>query len=470
MAARSICLLICLAVCVVAQADDPTEENGSSSEVPTERRGDGADYFPSAPISDELPLEWVHSTASEVRGSALLVRSPVPLVVFGAASNYLTALHFLNGSVVWKRQERGSVRATPVLFQHIFIFVATLAATVSKRAVANGELLWQYTHTQPSWVFQPSVVDGSIFVGIRESRLLVLDVEDGHLQWSVTTTAGVWADPLVLINSVVFGVTAEAIMMCVSRTAPYARIWSYDAASGVVNARQRRAHWLFAPPRLDPATGLVVFGGVDRSLRALATQRGELTWLFEASGRIDSAAVFLMGCVLFVTSDGVVYAIHSRSGRPVWAVALREPVEAGLSLLREWEAVVAVTSRGTVVIINIRTHQEVWRTVLPKCQALASPTPAVLPSGALTIVVTCKSGDVHQLLPNVTYAPPTPRPKRRSARLGLPSIPAAASGTQVDSQGQTDQFVSTVMLVAALVCVAVAISSYARRKVGCFHS
>ena len=62
----------------------------------------------------------------------------------------------------------------------------------------------------------------------------------------------------------------------------------------------------------------VIFGGRDKTLRALDPKTGKPLWDFSTKGRIDGSPVVVGQRVFFGSADGHIYAVNSNTGKQVW--------------------------------------------------------------------------------------------------------------------------------------------------------
>jgi len=73
---------------------------------------------------------------------------------------------------------------------------------------------------------------------------------------------------------------------------------------------------------------LLVVGGRDKLVHALAPRTGEALWTFAARAAIDSSPVLVGGLTVAAARNGDVFALDDRTGKPVWQFAAGASIEA----------------------------------------------------------------------------------------------------------------------------------------------
>lgn len=139
-----------------------------------------------------------------------------------------------------------------------------------RRAVGpTGESIepaWRYDAGSPMRS-SPVVVDGRVFVGTDDGRLLALDVNAGTLQWSYGAGDTIAATPTV-------------------------------------------------------ADETVIVGSDDGTLYGVDAVTGEELWTYDAGGAIRGCAAVSDGTAYVTSADGTAAAVHARLGDPVWEFSI----------------------------------------------------------------------------------------------------------------------------------------------------
>ncbi|MDH3292528.1 MAG: PQQ-binding-like beta-propeller repeat protein [Gemmatimonadota bacterium] len=161
----------------------------------------------------------------------------------------------------------------------------------------------------------PTVLDTRVYVGSADGQLYALDRGSGTVRWRADVASPVTSSPAV----------AEGLVVVGSRDGTF---HARDAASGA-------ERWTFETGDLlswdwgfegwDAYTSspvvtdsLVVFGGGDGVLYAVALASGVERWRFATEGRIRSSPAIADGLAVVGSADGRVYAVDVVSGQERW--------------------------------------------------------------------------------------------------------------------------------------------------------
>lgn len=144
----------------------------------------------------------------------------------------------------------------------------------------------------------PAVVDGRIYIGTGDGRLLAIDSTSGRMLWEHRVDSAILSSPAV-------------------------------------------------------AGGLLFFGTADRQVIALEAARGEVLWRFDAAGVILSSPAVYRGIVYIGDEEANVYALDAASGAQRWRYNVGSRVSTGPAVN---DAVVVVnSSSGRTYLIDVKT-------------------------------------------------------------------------------------------------------------------
>jgi polyvinyl alcohol dehydrogenase (cytochrome) len=162
--------------------------------------------------------------------------------------------------------------------------------------------------------------------------------------------------------------------------------WRYD---GVVGVTSTPAEWRDS----------VYFGAWDGALRSLDTRTGALRWQTQLTTRsIDDSPLVHDGLVYTGAADGSLYAVDAETGELRWSTRLdphpatqifSSPVEVdgkivvGVASVELAFSLSDYTFRGSIVALDEKTGEEVWRTYITNDDANGGAGGSVWSSAAI---------------------------------------------------------------------------------------
>lgn len=197
-----------------------------------------------------------------------------PCLLFGSYDNYLYCLDPTSGAERWKLETEGYINATPAVWQgHAisagcdgYLRIVRLSDGVEVRNIELGGYVGA----------SACIIGQRAFVGNFENQVLGIDLQNGVVQWVY--------DPA-------------------DRDFPF-----YSSAA----ADER----------------IVVIGGRDKRVHALAPETGESLWTFTANARIDASPVLVGQRVFTATQSGELLALNLDDGSVVWRFETGEGMSA----------------------------------------------------------------------------------------------------------------------------------------------
>ena len=198
------------------------------------------------------------------------------VVYVPGGDSVLYALRARTGEELWT-YAAGEELVTAPLVAGDLLLVASQSETLFAVERATGKWKWQYRRDAPPGftvrgTANPVVKDGVVYMGFADGHLVALGLQDGQQRWerNLSTSGG---------------------------------LQFLDAD---------------ATPVLDE-TGHVYAASYKDGVYALKAENGELKWS-AARGGVNS--MLQSGEVLLVGGDGKISALHSGSGRELWAINL----------------------------------------------------------------------------------------------------------------------------------------------------
>ncbi len=259
---------------------------------------------------DKIEPSWQFTCGDEIRSQPLVNEDTVYISSY---DKRLYALSTEKGRLMWRFTAEDGFAASPYLHARK-IYVGAEDGHLYSLDSITGRELWSFKTDGP---IRCSAVASKkhIYFGSDDGNLYALDRITGHLIWQFATGAPIRSRPYVQEseNGRIFFGAENGYFYCL------------DMAG---NER-----WRFESPRAftsSPAysDGLVIVGGVDRSLYAFESETGWLVWKFDSqrpivsSPEIDSE----MSRVYVGSADGKLYAINARNGKLVWEFATQGQV------------------------------------------------------------------------------------------------------------------------------------------------
>jgi outer membrane protein assembly factor BamB len=234
---------------------------------------------------------------------------------------HLYCLDAATGRRLWAYPAGGHIEAGPQVAEGRVYFAAGDDGIYALDA-ATGELGWHYTgpvHVDT----RPAVANGRLFAGGGISRrfdqpeAFCLDARSGKLLWRQSTDLPVWGSPVVVGDSVLFGLG---------------------------NGRLTRS----VPPPEKPAGALV----------CLAVQTGDVRWRYRTADAVFSQPAGDGSHVYFTCRDGNCFCLDVATGRLVWKQPLGSPAVATPAL--EEGRLYALATAGQVHCLEAASGRTLW--------------------------------------------------------------------------------------------------------------
>ncbi len=193
-----------------------------------------------------------------------------------------------------------------------------------------GTLAWGSSVLQASqlvWKFRcedeirgtPTVWDNSVYIGVYDNNLYVLNALDGTYRWQFSSNGGIATTPVIV-----------------------------------------------------PEENLVMFGSQDKTFYALDARTGQLAWSFPTDAPIRSSPVVHHGVVFFGNDDGKLFALrfNAISGRLAWKHDCNAPIRSRPCIHEN--LVIVGTEAGEVICVDLGNTFK-WRFNKPKRPIYSSP-------------------------------------------------------------------------------------------------
>lgn len=147
----------------------------------------------------------------------------------------------------------------------------------------------------------PAVVDGRIYIGTGDGRLLAIDSTSGRMLWEHRVDSAILSSPAVAGGLLFFG-TADGKVIALEAERGGV-LWRFDAADVILSS---------------PAVykGIVYIGDEEANVYALDAGSGAQRWRYNVGGRVSTVPAVNDTVVAVNSSSGRTYLIDVKTGKP----------------------------------------------------------------------------------------------------------------------------------------------------------
>ncbi|MCH8205803.1 MAG: PQQ-binding-like beta-propeller repeat protein [Chloroflexi bacterium] len=167
------------------------------------------------------------------------------------------------------------------------------------QSVPRGVLKWRLD-TGKQLFASPAVVDGVVYIGTGDKRLLALDGQSGDVIWEVPVGDSVHSTPAVAGDFVFFSLR-DGRVVALDKTSG-SQVWEYDTGSVMVSS----------PTVTD---GFLYVGAGDGTFYALDAANGKKIWSFSTDRWISASPAVFDDVVAIVSYDQRLYVFDRHNGR-----------------------------------------------------------------------------------------------------------------------------------------------------------
>lgn len=163
----------------------------------------------------------------------------------------------------------------------------------------SGNITWTF-NTGAVIHSSPSVVDGIVYFGSRDSHLYAVNASTGEQLWAFPTSSWVESSPSVVGGVVYFGCNDS-------------NFYAVNAKSGTEKWRFKSVYSIRSSPAV--ANGVVYFGTDDFSVYALNAVNGKVIWHKNTDDTVSSSPAVSQGIVAVGGNDGLFHTFNAGNGR-----------------------------------------------------------------------------------------------------------------------------------------------------------
>ncbi len=163
----------------------------------------------------------------------------------------------------------------------------------------KGRLKWQFETDYPMFS-SPAVVNGRLYLGSGDNRIVSLDADSGELIWEHAVGGPIDSSPAVAGDSVFIGLRDG-------------RVLSLHKDSGELQWEfQTGGIFATSPVVLE---GILYIGSGDGKLYTLDAKTGEVRWAYQTGGHVAADPVINEEIVAVLSQDSYLHIVDKQTGR-----------------------------------------------------------------------------------------------------------------------------------------------------------
>ena len=263
----------------------------------------------------------------------------------------------------WTFQTRGPLRGGPAVGKDR-VYVGGDDGAVHAIKLSDGTPLW--TAAVGSEVTSALTVSGDrVYVGTRAGHLVCLRppmLAEGIVaveEWRFGARGAITSCPLVTASGLVVFGSDDGVCYALDKKGRL--VWSFKTRGPIVAAPSMSARRFAAPgPSGDavPRSPLISCASTDGVLYALRERDGKPAWTFATESALRAAPAVLDNVVVVGNEEGLVYAVAAASGRALWRQGLGGPANTSPAVA-DGRAYFACAD-GAVVALDINDGKVLW--------------------------------------------------------------------------------------------------------------
>jgi outer membrane protein assembly factor BamB len=207
-------------------------------------------------------------------------------------------------------------------------------------------------HSTVFWTFptedyidsSPTVVDGRVYVGCRDSLLYCLNAITGEQLWTYLTGEMIYTSSPAVAGGLVYVGNNNGQVFCLNASTGKF-IWVYNTGSAV-----------FSSPAVSG--GRVYVGSLDYKFYCLNATTGDEIWISDTEGYAESSPAVANGRVYVGDSKNKIYCFNATSGNSLWnyttdSLVISSPAVAG-------ERIYVGSQDYHIYCLNALTGTQLW--------------------------------------------------------------------------------------------------------------
>lgn len=244
----------------------------------------------------------------------------------------------------------------------------------------------------------PTIVDGTVFVGVRKKGLYALDSDTGEKEWqfdkgrAFNSSPAVGNDSLFIYDEHVDSLTkaGETTWVDESKTNFFFTasptlvddtlylggsddfVYALDAKTGTERWKYKTDSMVRSTPAVTEST--VFVGSEDFRLYALDVATGNQRWSFTTDSFVRTAPTVAAGTVYFGSYDGHVYALETETGKKQWEFDTGNQVQSSPTVHGERVYIGGGATNSHLYALDSSTGDMLWRYETDGTGLQSSPT------------------------------------------------------------------------------------------------
>lgn len=272
------------------------------------------------------------------------------VVAVGTAEGKLIAYDH-NGDLLWEAQASSEINVPPAVGDGLVV-VRSSDYRIQAFSAHDGELLWSVQRPGPALALKTNikmeVFDGMVIAGMPNGRLMIIDGDNGNVQWEGVVSQSRGSTDLERINDVVGGPVAAGPLLCGSSY--QGRVVCFDVSEGGYPVWQKD----FSTITGIATDGQFLYGSNQRDVvTAFALNDGSTVWSQDGlRNRKLSGPAAIENQLAVADYEGYVHFLAQSDGR--FLSRVRVGSAAVLSpLLATQYGVLAQSGNGNLVLVDI---------------------------------------------------------------------------------------------------------------------
>jgi len=248
--------------------------------------------------------KWTYSIAEMIAAPAVYFEG---LVFVGDTTGVLHAVNAASGERKWTFDTKGTIDNSPNIdAQTKRVLIGSQRGSLFALEAATGSIVWEYKTEDQIRCF-PSIIGRHCFVAGCDSFLHVVNLDSGKGSSRIPLESPTGSTPLLSGDFAFVGTEGNEFLAIDWKKEKV--IWRFPLKQSVRSPAAYRE-------------GIVIFGGMDRTVYALDAKTGDERWKFNTRGRIEGGAVVVGNKVYIPSTDSSLYVLDFQSGKQIESIAL----------------------------------------------------------------------------------------------------------------------------------------------------
>jgi outer membrane protein assembly factor BamB len=219
---------------------------------------------------------------------------------------------------IWTTALEGEIWASPAVGEGR-LYLGTTRGVFHAIEVETGRIRWRWTGPNPLYGTARVIADHVCFID-SEQRLISLRRADGALAWMARIHDEALAGAPLKANETYNHRTATPVLVdgLLVVGSSDGGIYALDVATGAVRWREAAGVRTFAAPGLDPASGDLLFAGIDGTFLSFNPRTRRETGRLRLPGPLSSTPIATGDILLLGCRDYSLYGVRRADSSVAW--------------------------------------------------------------------------------------------------------------------------------------------------------